>query len=96
MRDNQVRSGTIRYTQVLSKTLYLRCNSTVHMRHKRLIRHNSLVSHNRHSTHKNGLLSRKEAVETIKTMHAKTKKLDSQVFEPYSRTQAKDSTPCTA
>ena len=100
MRDNQVRSGTIRYTQVLSKTLYLYHDSTVFNSPKSP---NSLVSPKSPNSpttspkaYKNGLLSRKEAVETIKTMHAKTKKLDSQVFEPYSRTPAKDSTPCTA
>ncbi len=67
MRDNQVQSGTIRYTQVLSKTLYFYHDSTVFNGPKSP---NSLVSPKSPNSpttspkaYKNGLLSRKEAVK---------------------------------
>ena len=74
MRDNQVRSGTIRYTQVLSKTLYLYHDSTVFNGPKSP---NSLVSPKSPNSpttspkaDKNGLLSRKEAVENSSKAHS--------------------------
>ena len=69
MRNIQVRSGIIRYAQVLSKTLYLHHDSTVFNSPKSPNGLISPKSPNSPATspkaYKNGLLSRKEAVETF-------------------------------